>query len=292
MLIAGGSGFLGQALAVSWRRDGHQVHSLTRHPAGPDDIGWSADATDATWTAALDTTDVVVNLAGTSIGDRRWTPARKALIRDSRVHATRALVSGINASRTPIVFLSSSAVGIYGDRGDEPLTEAATPGSDFLAGVCRAWEQEALEATAATRVVLLRTGLVLARDGGVLPRLALPFRFGAGGPLGTGRQYMSWIHLDDWVGLMRSAATVPSVSGPMNLTAPAPVTNAEFAKALGRAMHRPAFMSAPAFAIRLVVGEMADALILGGQRVLPEKAREIGYQFQYPTLDAALRAIY
>jgi hypothetical protein len=292
VLIAGGSGFLGQALARALRDAGNIVHTLTRHPAGPDDIRWSADSADMDWSHALATTDVVINLAGASIAGGRWTAARKALIRDSRLRATRAITDAINASRMPIALLSSSAIGFYGVRGDEPLTEAASPGSDFLASLCRAWEDRALEATAATRVVLLRTGLVLARHGGALRQMAVPFRFGVGGPIGTGRQYMSWIHIDDWIGLVQMAAATASLSGPLNLTAPAPVTNAEFATALGRAMHRPAIMPAPGLAIRLLLGEMADALILGGQRVLPERARELGYEFRYPTLDAALQTIY
>jgi uncharacterized protein (TIGR01777 family) len=292
VLIAGGSGFLGQTLARAWRDAGDVVRILTRQPAGPDDIRWSADPADMEWSRALANTDVVINLAGASIAGGRWAAERKALIRDSRLRATRAIVEAINASRTPIALLSSSAIGYYGVGGDEPLSEAAPPGSDFLASLCRAWEERALEATAATRVVLLRTGLVLARHGGALRQMALPFQFGIGGRVGTGRQYMSWIHIDDWVGLVRLAAIEASLSGPLNLTAPTPVTNAEFAKALGHAMHRPAVMPAPGFAIRLILGEMGDALILGGQRVVPRRAQELGYRFRYPTLDAALRAIY
>jgi hypothetical protein len=291
LLIAGGTGFLGRALHDALRRDGHQVHALTRRPVQPGDIRWSADPADTAWTAALPGADAVINLAGASIGDSRWTTGRKALLLDSRLRATRALVGAINASGAPVALLSSSAIGIYGVRGDEPLTEDAAPGSDFLAGLCRAWEKEAL-AAASARVVLLRTGLVLAADGGALPRIALPFRLGAGGPLGSGRQYMSWIHLDDWIGLVRLALTNAAGSGPLNLTAPSPVTNAAFARTLGRAMRRPAIVPAPAFVLRLMLGEMADSLILGGQRVVPEKARALGYQFLYPTLDAALRAIY
>lgn len=292
LLIAGGSGLLGRALSRALRADGHRVQSLTRHPRHADDVGWSADGTDSGWTTALPGTDAVINLAGASIAGARWTAAHKARIRDSRVRATRALVDAINAARAPTVLVSGSAIGIYGSRGDEPLDESARAGSDFLAGVCRAWEGEALKVNAATRLVLVRTGLVLAKDGGALPQMALPFRFGAGGPMGTGRQYMSWIHVDDWVGLLRHALDTRAAAGPINLTAPAPVTNAEFARALGRALHRPAFVPTPAFVLRLALGEMADALILGGQRVLPAKAQALGYEFRYPTLERALEAIY
>jgi uncharacterized protein (TIGR01777 family) len=292
LLIAGGSGALGRALAHALRQDGHRVQSLTRQPTQPDDVRWSADAADSGWISALPGTDAVINLAGASIAGARWTAAHKASVRDSRVQATRTLVSAINAAGAPTLFVSGSAIGIYGDRGDEPLSESATVGSDFLAGVCRDWEDEAGKVTPATRLVLLRTGLVLARDDGALPQMALPFRFGAGGPLGTGRQYMSWIHVDDWVGLVRRVLDTTGTVGPINLTAPAPVTNAEFARALGRALHRPAFVPTPAFVLRLALGEMADALILGGQRVLPEKAQALGYEFRYPTVDGALRAIY
>jgi uncharacterized protein (TIGR01777 family) len=292
VLIAGGSGFLGRTLSRALRQDGHRVQTLTRQPAQPDDLRWSADVADSGWTAALPGTDAVINLAGASIAGARWTAAQKARIRDSRLRATRALVGAINAAGAPIVLVSSSAIGIYGDRGDQPLNESAPPGPDYLAGVCCAWEEEAGKVTPAARLVLLRTGLVLARDGGALQQMAVPFRFGAGGPLGTGRQYMSWIHVDDWVGLVRRLLDTRAAVGPINLTAPAPVTNAEFARALGRALHRPALVPTPAFVLRLALGEMADALILGGQRVLPEKAQALGYEFRYPTVETALAAIY
>jgi uncharacterized protein (TIGR01777 family) len=292
VLIAGGSGFLGRALSRALQHDGHRIQALTRQPSQPDDLRWSADEADSGWTSALPGTDAVINLAGASIAGARWTAAQKARIRDSRVRATRALVQAINAAGTPIALLSSSAIGIYGVRGDEPVTENSAPGSDFLASVCRDWEDEARQVRPPTRLALLRTGLVLARDGGALPQMALPFRLGAGGPLGTGRQYMSWIHVDDWVGVVRRVLEASTAVGPINLTAPAPVTNAAFARALGRALHRPAFVPTPAFVLRLALGEMAEALILGGQRALPDKAQALGYEFRYPTLDGALTAIY
>jgi uncharacterized protein (TIGR01777 family) len=190
------------------------------------------------------------------------------------------------------VFLNASAVGVYGTHGSEALTEESRPGSDFLASVCVAWEGSAMKAAWMTRVVLLRTGLPLHTSGGALPKLALPFRFFAGGRAGSGEQYWSWIHLDDWTRMVRWAIDTAGIQGPLNLTAPAPTTNREFAEALGRALHRPALVPAPAFAVRLLLGEMADALILSGQRVLPAKATRAGFEFRYPTLNSALRHIY
>jgi uncharacterized protein (TIGR01777 family) len=293
VILAGGSGFLGTALGRALRTDGYRVRVLTRRPQGPDDLQWSAGSPDTAWRRALDGADAVINLAGESIAGRRWTAARKEAIRASRVDTTGALVSAINAAAPPpAAFLSSSAVGIYGTRGDEIVTEESPPGSDYLSSVAREWETRALDASAHTRVVLLRTGLVLARDGGALPQLALPFRLFVGGPVGTGRQYMSWIALDDWIGLVRWALATSRVSGPVNLTAPGPVTNAEFARVLGRVLRRPALLPAPSFALRLLLGEMADALVLGGQRVMPTRAKALGYEFKYPALEPALRDIY
>jgi uncharacterized protein len=294
IVVAGGTGFLGASLVRAWRADGHRVLVLTRQPRGEDDVRWTPGNGDASWSAALDGADAVVNLAGEGIGDQRWTASRKAAILDSRIRATRAIVDAIRSSRTPPpTLISASAIGVYGsNRGDETLTEDSPPGSGFLADVCRQWEAEAAPAAAVTRLVLLRTGLVLARSGGALPRIALPFRFFAGGRLGSGRQYTSWIHLRDWVGMVRWAIDVEQVTGPLNVTAPSPLTNAEFSGALGRAMGRPALLPAPAFALRLGLGEMADALLLGGQRVLPAKAQRHGFHFHCPILDAALRDIY
>jgi uncharacterized protein len=299
ILIAGGTGFLGTALSKQLRADGHRVVILTRRPRGPDEIPWSPterpaqDDSSAEWSRALDGADAVINLAGESIAGQRWTPARKHAIRASRADATRALVSAINSvARVPPIFISGSAIGIYGTLDDQPVSEQAPAGSDFLASVCLEWERLALEAAPRSRVVLLRTGLVLAREGGALPQLALPFRLFAGGPVGTGRQYMSWISVTDWVGMVRWALMTSAVSGPLNLTSPSPVTNAEFARVLGGVLHRPAVMRAPAFALRLALGEMADGLILGGQRVVPAKAQALGFGFTHPTLEPALRSIY
>lgn len=293
IVVAGGTGFLGARLVQAWRGAGHRVLVLTRRPREVDQLAWAPGDARGEWTRALDDADAVVNLAGNGIADRRWTPERKRAILDSRVVATRALAGAIAAApRPPRAFLSSSATGIYGTRDEQPATEETPPGSDFLAGVCRAWEAEANAAAPATRVVLLRTGVVLDRQGGALPQMALPFRFFVGGPIGSGRQSISWIHLDDWTAMVRWALETTSVSGPLNLTAPAPVTNKEFSRALGRAMRRPALLPVPAFALRLAFGEMADTLLLGGQRVLPAKAQRLGFAFRYATVDAALQAIY
>lgn len=286
VVIAGGTGFLGTALATSLRADGHHVIIISRHPQGPDQAAW-------TDRSALERADAVVNLAGTSLDSGRWTEARKAEILDSRVRATETIVNALSEmSQRPPVFLNQSAVGFYGSHGSEALTEESPPGSDFLASVCVAWEAAAMKAAWMTRVVLLRTGLPLDPSGGALPRLALPFRFFAGGRLGSGEQYWSWIHIDDWIRMVRWAIDERRVSGPLNVTAPAPATNGELANALGHALRRPALAPVPAFALRLLLGEMADAVILGGQRVLPAKATRAGFQFQYPDLESALQQLY
>jgi uncharacterized protein len=293
IVIAGGTGLLGSALADALRRDGHGVLVLTRHPAREHEVGWSPPEGGGEWTSAINQAHAVVNLAGVSIAGGRWTSRHKEAIRESRMQATGALVRAIAAApRPPSVFISASAVGFYGARGDEPATEATPPGSDFLANVCRDWEGVASQASHASRLVLLRSGVVLARNGGALPQLALPFTLFAGGPAGTGRQFISWIHVDDWVAMVRWALATPDVSGALNVTSPVPVTNEEFARTLARVLGRPSWLKAPAFALRLVLGEMADALVLGGQRVLPDVAQRHGFVFRYPALETALRDIY
>lgn len=297
ILIAGGTGFLGRPLAAALAADGHDVVVLSRAGAAPPGaraVPWTPDGGAGSWASEVSGAGAVVNLAGESIAARRWTAAQKRRILDSRVRATRGLVAAIQgAASPPPVFVSGSAVGYYGPLGDAAVTEDAPAGSDFLAQVCAQWEREALRAAGdRTRVVCIRTGLVLEKDGGALPQMLPPFRFGAGGPVGSGRQYWPWIHRDDWIAIVRWALGTPTVSGAINATAPAPVTNAEFARALGRAMHRPAFMPAPGFALRLLLGEMADGLLLSGQRAVPATAERLGFQFKYPTVDAALRAIF
>ena len=293
VVIAGGTGFLGRPLAAALAADGHDVVVLSRSGSGRQQIAWQPDGKAGPWASAIDGAGAVVNLAGESLAARRWTDAHKNRILESRVLATRSLVEAIEkAAAAPPVFVSGSAVGYYGPRADEPLSETAPAGSVFLARVCAAWESEANRAASRTRVVCIRTGLVLERDGGALPRMLPPFWFGLGGPVGSGRQYWPWIHRADWIAMVRWAIGETGVAGPLNATAPAPETNRDFAKALGRALHRPAFAPAPAFALRLLLGEMADALLLSGQRAVPEKAQRLGFQFRYARLDDALAAIF
>jgi len=298
VVIAGGTGFLGRALTDALLADGHEVTILSRGavpvPPGAVRVHWDTAHAGAPWTGAIDAADVVVNLAGESIAAHRWSAAQKRRIEDSRVEATRRLASAIQESRTPpSVFVSASGVNFYGPCGSELVTEETGAGHDFLAGVCRRWEAQAVAASSPrTRVVCVRSSLVIDRDGGALPRMLLPFRLGVGGPVGTGRQYWAWIHRDDWVSLIRFVMATPAVAGPVNVTAPAPVTNAEFARELGRAMRRPSFMRAPGFALRMLLGEMADALLLTGQRAVPAKAARNGFEFKYPTLETALAATF
>jgi len=292
VVVAGGTGFLGSRLVPRLEADGHEVTILTRHPHGPRQVAWEPDGTAGDWATAVDGADAVINLAGAPITEGRWTPDRKARIDSSRVHPTRSLANAIRAAaHPPAVLLNGSAVGYYGPCGDEPLTEDAPAGTDFLAAVCNQWEWEALVARTHTRVVLLRTGLVLHANGGALPQIVRPFRFGAGGPMGSGRQYWPWIHLDDWVELTCWALTAERVDGALNVTAPHPVPNREFAATIGAVLHRPSWLPAPALALRLLLGEMADALLLNGQRALPARALEAGYTFRYPLLEPALTAL-
>jgi uncharacterized protein len=306
VVIAGGSGFLGNALAWAWAEESHDVRVLTRSlPAGVAQhesgtgkpgitrIGWTPDGHAGSLAKEFDGAAAVINLAGEAIGGKRWSPARKQALRDSRILATQSLVAALaEAAAPPPVFISASGVGYYGNRGAEPLTEEAAPGDDFLAHLCVEWEAEAQRAASRpARVVLLRTGLVLERSGGLLPEMMRPFRFFAGGPLGSGRQYMPWVHRLDWIEMVRWIVDTPAVAGPVNVAAPHPVTNAEFARALGRALHRPALLPAPAFALKLMMGELADAA-LGGQRALPGKPLAHGYHFRYPEIDIAFRGIF
>ena len=298
IVIAGGTGFLGRPLTESFVRSGHDVIVLSRGSgsiaAGARAVTWNPNGDSGSWAAAIDGADAVVNLAGESIAGQRWTAAHKRRILDSRVHATRSLAAAIRAAvAPPSVLVNGSAVGYYGPLGDQPVTEDHPAGSDFLAQVCRQWEEEASRAASArTRVTCVRTGIVLEKDGGALPQMLPPFRFGAGGPVGSGRQYWPWIHRDDWVALVQWAIAAPAAAGALNATAPRPVTNREFASALGRAMHRPAVMPAPAFALRLLLGDMADALLLSGQNAVPAKATRAGFTFTYPRVDEALAAIF
>jgi uncharacterized protein (TIGR01777 family) len=237
--------------------------------------------------------DAAVHLAGESVAAGRWTPEAKRRIRDSRVLGTRLLAESLaRLRRPPRVLVSASAIGIYGDRGDTPLDESSALGADFLAGVGKEWEAAAGPASdAGIRVVQLRFGIVLAREGGALARMLTPFKLGVGGPLGSGRQWMSWIAIDDAVGAILAVLTNEAARGPVNAVAPEPVRNAEFAARLGAALHRPSVLPAPAFALRALFGELADGALLASQRVVPARLTALGYRFKYPTLPEALEAI-
>ena len=289
IVLAGGSGFLGRALRQRLQHDGHAVTVLTRSPRGaPGEVAWTPDGKTGAWAAALGDADAIVNLAGEGIADKRWNDERKRALRDSRLLPTRSIVTALRQSPSPApVLVNASAVGYYGARRDERVTESTPPGSDFLSALCVEWEREADQASATTRVALVRTGLVLHPGGGALGQMLLPFKLGAGGPMGSGAQYMPWIHLGDWVSLVLWLITTSNARGAFNGTAPAPVSNRDFARALGRALRRPAIVPMPAFALKVLLGEFADSL-LTGQRAVPARAEEQGFQFRFRELDNAL----
>ncbi|MGA8100822.1 MAG: TIGR01777 family oxidoreductase [Candidatus Acidiferrales bacterium] len=294
ILITGATGLIGSALSARLLKDQHTVVRLRRGGAHyqPGDAAWDP-STGTVDPAALDSVDAVVNLAGASIAGGRWTSARKAELRASRVEPTRALVSTLaKLPRPPQVLVSASAIGYYGDRGDETLAESSAPGDNFLAGICREWEAAAMEAErAGIRTVTPRTSIVLAKDGGALAKMITPFRLGVGGRLGSGKQWMSWITLEDAVEVFYGAIVNAQWRGAVNAASPHPVTNAEFTRVLARVLHRPAIFPAPAFALRLMLGEMAEALLLSSQRVSPQKLTELGFSFRQSQLEPALRAI-
>lgn len=292
-VIAGGSGFLGRLLAARLRTDGHRVLTLTRRSGLPDSITWQPDGTAGTLPAQLEGVDAVVNLAGENLAEGRWTESRKHVLVSSRVLPTRTLAAAINAcTRPPRVFVSGSAVGYYGACGDEPITEATPPGSDFLARICVDWEQEARAVDSTrTRLAIVRTGIVLSKDGGALQKMLLPFKLGAGATLGSGRQYFPWIHAGDWVAMVAWMIGTETAAGAFNAAAPQPVTNHEFTRTLGRVLRRPAILKAPAFAMHLAAGEMAD-MVLHGQRVLPVHAEQLGFRFVHRALEPALHSLH
>jgi uncharacterized protein (TIGR01777 family) len=285
--MTGASGLIGRPLAAALRARGDEVTVLSRDPQRG--VTWDP-LSDPAPTEALSGADAVIHLAAESLA-QRWTGKAKRLIRDSRLRGTEHLLAGIAAaSPRPRVLVSASAVGYYGDRGDEPLDETASAGSDWPAQICVEWEAAAAAGTElGLRVCMLRTGVVLSQHGGALAKMLPPFRAGVGGPVAGGRQYMSWIALADIVGLYVAALDGAGYAGPVNGTAPDPVTNAELSKARGRALHRPAVAPVPKAAVRLLFGEMSQ-IVTGGQRVLPARALELGYEFQHPDLDGALAA--
>jgi len=290
ILVSGASGLIGSALAPFLRSERHEIVPLARSSsAGQPAVAWDPGAgrIDAD---ALEGFDAVVHLAGENIVGR-WTAKKKAAIRNSRVRGTRMLAQALASRvRKPAVLLCASAIGYYGHRGDEVVREGSGPGSDFLADVCRDWEAAADPARqAGIRTVHLRFGMVLSASGGALAKMVPAFRLGLGGVLGSGRQYMSWVDLDDVLGAIRQGLTTVSVAGPVNVVAPHPVTNAEFTKTLGRALKRPTPFPVPAFAARMLFGELADALLFSSTRVEPAKLLQAGYRFRYPELEASLR---
>ncbi|MBI4847596.1 MAG: TIGR01777 family protein [Nitrospirae bacterium] len=318
ILITGGTGFIGTPLSRELRNAGHTVVVTTRRPSdSKDKLTWDPPALISADT--ISEFDAVINLAGEPIAPGRWTKKRKELIMSSRVNTTRALVdsmkkiipprpplekggfsniplfdkegSGEILKGLPKVLISASAIGYYGDHRDEYVTEDTPPASDFLAEVCKAWEAEALRAQEFDiRVVLVRIGGVLESDGGALPEMMVPFKFFLGGPIGSGKQWFSWIHRDDVVGIIKHALENESVSGPVNAAAPNPVTNKEFSSALGKTLGRPSWLAVPGFIVKLTLGELGGVL-LTGQRVLPEKALKAGYHFKYTEVNEALAAI-
>jgi hypothetical protein len=292
IVIAGGSGFLGQKLSRRLTAGGHQLRILTRQRSqSPDQITWQPDGTAGALAPHLNGVDAVVNLAGENLAGGRWSAARQDRLRSSRVRSTRTLARAIAECDTPPkTFISASGAGYYGPRGDEPVTEDAPPGSDFLGRLCVDWEQEARAVPPATRLAIVRSGLALASDGGALKMMVLPFKLGLGATLGSGRQFLPWIHTDDWTAMVMWMIENDRAAGAFNATAPTPVTNREFTKTLARVLKRPAIFRAPAFALRAALGELADVL-LTGQRAVPAHAERQGFRFTHPALEPALRSL-
>ncbi|HTW44575.1 MAG TPA: TIGR01777 family oxidoreductase [Acidobacteriaceae bacterium] len=300
VLVSGGSGLIGASIVRSLAEDRIDVVQLVRRKAThSNEVEWDPRAGEPVgdWSKMdwpkLEGASAAIHLSGANVAAHRWTAAYKREIADSRVGSTRTLVNLLKKlEKPPGSLLCASAIGIYGDRGDEKLTEASPPGTGFLAETCRAWEAEAdAAARAGMRVVHLRTGVVLAREDGALKKMLPLFRAGLGGRLGDGRQWMSWIALSDLVRAVRHILATDSLKGPVNLVGPIPVTNAEFTKALGRAVHRPAVLPTPAFALRAALGEMADAALLASTRVIPVKLAESGFHFDFPEIGGALRSL-
>ena len=298
IVVAGGTGFIGRPLCVALCQEGHRVTLLTRRIEAQRSYDSTVTAVEwngreaGSWEHCLDGADAVINLAGAPIADGRWNDARKQLLMDSRVFTTRLLVEALSrCSSKPRTLINASGIGYYGARDDRALDEGAARGQGFLSYLCFLWEAEALRAAEfGVRVVMLRTGMVLEQDGGALPKMLLPFRFFAGGPIMPGTQWVSWIHRRDHIGLIKWALTTPSISGPINAVAPGAVTMKQFCGSIGRILHRPSWLPVPGFALRVALGELGT-LMTTGQHVTPAKALSRGYVFQYPKLEPALRAI-
>jgi uncharacterized protein (TIGR01777 family) len=289
--ITGATGMIGTALSQALRAEGHRVTGITRSQPGPDQLQWSPSdqRIDA---AALRGVDAVVHLAGEPVAAHRWTAQAKRRIKDSRISGTTLIAQTLaDLDGGPRTLVSVSGIDYYGDRGDEVLTEHSGPGGTFLADVCKVWEASAEPARqAGIRVVHPRIGIILTSQGGALQRMLPLFKLGLGGRFGSGRQYWSWVTLDDVIGVLSHALTTASVTGPLNTTAPEPVTNARFTTVLGKVLSRPAWLLVPSFGPRLVLGEMADAMVFHSKRVVPEATLASGYTFRYPDLEAGLRS--
>ena len=290
--IAGSSGLIGSSLAPALEAAGHRVRRIVRHaPSSPDEIQWTPQARLLDERRLADV-DVVVNLAGETIG-RRWNPARRRAIRESRVRGTETIAGAILRSGRPITLVNASAVGYYGSRGDEVLVETSANGRGYLAEVCRDWEGAAHGASAGgSRVVMLRSGVVLSEKGGALPEMLRPFQLGVGGRIGDGRQWLAWIDLDDMVRAIRFVIEHPRIQGPVNVVAPHPVSNREFTTAAAEVLKKPAMIPVPAFALKLAFGEMASETILASQRAMPVVLATAGFQFERPTVrESLMRAV-
>jgi uncharacterized protein (TIGR01777 family) len=291
ILVTGATGLVGSKLLPLLKAEGHEVTSLTRRAGrNSSDRTWNPDSGSLP-ASTLEGIDAVIHLAGENIGDSRWTAAKKKRIRDSRVIGTRLLAEAAAKSGQVKAFVSASAIGFYGDRGNEELTEASSPGTGFLPNVCREWESAAEPARAAgIRVVNLRLGVVMAKEGGALAKMLLPFKMCVGGIIGSGQQYWSWLTVNEAARMFQFAVNNESLSGPVNAVAPSPSTNYEFTKALGRVLHRPTIFPLPGFVAKVVLGEMAQDLILASTRVLPTRLKQAGYQFADPDLEKAIAA--
>lgn len=290
VLIAGASGLVGSALIPALEADGAEITRLVRSFARTGEIEWHPNQ-DEIDTDKLKGFDAVINLAGENIAAGRWTDDQKRKIRDSRVNGTHLLSEAIaKLAKRPGVFVCASATGIYGDRGDEVLDEQSDSGGGFLAGVCREWEMATAPALqAGVRTVTLRFGPIIAREGGMLAKLLTPFKMGMGGKVGSGKQYISWVAIDDAIGAIKIALSDESIRGPLNVVSPNPVTNEVFTKTLGHVLSRPTALAMPAFAAKLAFGEMAEEMLLTSQRVMPKRLVEAGYEFQQPELEGAFR---
>ena len=290
ILITGASGLIGKALQKSFNEKGYEMLLAGRgEPKAADEIQWNAEDGFAE-PERLEGVDAVIHLAGESISALRWTEDKKKAIRDSRVDGTHSVVEAIaGLKQKPGVFISASAIGYYGDRGDEQLTETSRPGETFLSDVSKEWEIESRRAEdLGVRTVLLRNGIVLSKDGGALAAMLTPFKFGVGGVIGSGRQWMSWISLDDVVAIVNYALENEHLRGAINVVSPNPVTNEEFTKTMGDVLYRPTFLPLPEFAVNFVFGEMGDALLLDSMRVIPKRLEEAGFEFKFPKLRSAL----